>query len=202
MISNEDFLFGTVVIWYCFAFLFGVLFFFKGPHKKQPAEQRRCAYEGQAYFTVSRRKFIALSVMTFNWYLLYWFYRNWWLVRIRENRSINPLIMSFFSFLFAYALFIRIEKLYHTRSFWAYFISVVLGLFFFIFSLIGLSNDPAVLVSIFSFVPVFFVNDHALKMEKINPHFILNDNFSPWDYGAISIGGGLLLIVVAAFLLL
>ena len=62
------------------------------------------------WFPVSPAKLAVLSIYTFGAYELYWFYKNWRLVKEREHSDIMPFWRAFFGFFFCYALFKRIAK--------------------------------------------------------------------------------------------
>lgn len=189
-------------IWLCALLVCGALFLFLGPHRTQSVEQRTYSYKGQTFFTASPWKFGVLSIMTLNLYLLYWFYRNWKLARATGCSRTNPIIMTILSMFLSYALFIRIERLYYKSSIYAYATSVIFSFSYFMICMIGLSDSPVWLISFFSFVPIYFLNGHAIKIEMKNPDFIINADFSMWDCVAISLGGTLLLLSLISFCLL
>ena len=56
------------------------------------------------YFPVAPAKFVALSILTFTIYPVYWFYKNWHYVRARDESSIWPLWRALFSPLWCYFL--------------------------------------------------------------------------------------------------
>lgn len=70
--------------------------------------------DGPRYFPVARAKFIALVVLTFGIYELYWFYRNWKYVRQRDSSDIWPFWRAVFSPVWYYALILDIRK--HTTD--------------------------------------------------------------------------------------
>jgi hypothetical protein len=61
------------------------------------------------FFAVSLTKFAAMSVCTFGIYELYWFYKNWRLVKEREKVNISPFCRAFFAFFFCYQCFSRVR---------------------------------------------------------------------------------------------
>ncbi|MAS64067.1 MAG: hypothetical protein CL815_02440 [Coraliomargarita sp.] len=64
------------------------------------------------YFPVSPLKLIVMSVCTGGIYELYWFYKNWGLIKERENVDIMPFWRAFFSYFFCYSLF----KKFHSTT--------------------------------------------------------------------------------------
>ena len=61
------------------------------------------------FFAVSTLKLFALSFCTFGLYELYWFYKNWQLIKEREQTSIVPALRALFGILFCYAFFSRVR---------------------------------------------------------------------------------------------
>ena len=56
--------------------------------------------ESAPFFAVSVPKLILLSTCTSGLYELFWFYKNWRLVREREDSDILPFWRAFFGFFF------------------------------------------------------------------------------------------------------
>jgi hypothetical protein len=67
-----------------------------------PAAPRRARHQ---YFSVSKPKLVVLSLVTFGLYEIYWFYKNWKLVKIRTGRNIRPFWRAVFSVFFCHSLF-------------------------------------------------------------------------------------------------
>jgi hypothetical protein len=61
------------------------------------------------FFDVSLPKLLVLSVCSLGIYELYWFYKNWQLVRARERSDISPLWRAGCGFFYCYALFKRVR---------------------------------------------------------------------------------------------
>jgi len=53
--------------------------------------------EPAVYFPVSPRKFVAMSVLTWGLYEIYWFYKNWSFVRARDRSGILPWARALFA---------------------------------------------------------------------------------------------------------
>jgi hypothetical protein len=70
---------------------------------------RRIEDERPVFFDVSIPKLVVLSVCSLGIYELYWFYKNWQLVRARERSDISPLSRAVFGYLFCYALFKQVR---------------------------------------------------------------------------------------------
>ncbi len=61
------------------------------------------------YFPVSVNKLVVMSIFTGGLYEVYWFYKNWQLIKNRERSNIMPFLRAFFALFFCYALFERIS---------------------------------------------------------------------------------------------
>ena len=55
------------------------------------------ATASDAYVTVGATKLSLMVVATFGIYALYWFYRNWKVIRDREHSDIQPFWRAFFT---------------------------------------------------------------------------------------------------------
>lgn len=61
------------------------------------------------FFAVSLPKLAVLSLCTLGLYELYWFYKNWQIIRDREQSNIAPALRAFFAVIFCYACLARIR---------------------------------------------------------------------------------------------
>jgi hypothetical protein len=78
------------------------------PGDGRPANGRPAS--GQLiFFDVSIPKLVVLSVCSLGIYELYWFYKNWQIVRVRERSDISPLWRAALGFFFCYAMFKRVR---------------------------------------------------------------------------------------------
>lgn len=60
------------------------------------------------FFAVSLLKLVVLSICTFGIYELYWFYKNWLLIKDREASAISPALRAVFAVFFCYQCLARI----------------------------------------------------------------------------------------------
>ena len=79
--------------------------------------------EGQAslpdrpkFFPVSVAKLATMSVCTFGLYQIYWFYKNWRLVKSYDQSRISPPWRSVLGLLFCYPLFRRVQSVARQQS--------------------------------------------------------------------------------------
>lgn len=62
------------------------------------------------FFPVSIGKLAVMSICTFGLYQIYWFYWNWRLIKVRENRRLSPPWRSVLGLVFALPLFRRMAQ--------------------------------------------------------------------------------------------
>lgn len=62
------------------------------------------------FFATSTLKLILMSISTFGIYGLYWFYKNWVIVKNRTGEKIMPFWRAFFSPIWAYSFFKHINN--------------------------------------------------------------------------------------------
>lgn len=62
------------------------------------------------YYVVGPGKFLALTILTMGLYLVYWFYRQWRMVKLREESNIWPIPRGLFYLFFTHSLFSDIDK--------------------------------------------------------------------------------------------
>lgn len=60
------------------------------------------------FFAVSLLKLVVLSICTFGIYELYWFYKNWQLIKDREGSTLSPALRAVFAVFFCYQCLARI----------------------------------------------------------------------------------------------
>ncbi len=109
--------------------------------------------ETAVYFPVSPRKFVALSVLTWGLYEIYWFYKNWSFARARDSSNILPWARALFAPLWYPALLGDLSKNLKASA-------IVPGgrlapaAAYFLLSVSWRLPDPFWLVSFLSFVPL------------------------------------------------
>ena len=74
------------------------------------AEIAVTAIEEDAFYVVSPKKFFLLSVLTFDLYFVYWFYRNWRQVKRSTGESMIPPLRGFFFIFFTHSLFRIVDE--------------------------------------------------------------------------------------------
>ncbi len=62
------------------------------------------------FFAVALWKLAAMSFLTLGLYDLYWFYRNWQRIRVREQRDISPAARVFLGWIFCFPCVLQIRR--------------------------------------------------------------------------------------------
>ena len=70
----------------------------------------------QAYYVVSPIKFYLLATLTLNIYFVYWFYRNWRLIKQREDNDTWPPMRSLFYIFFTHSLLTDVDETLKARG--------------------------------------------------------------------------------------
>jgi hypothetical protein len=154
------------------------------------------------FFPVSQIKLVVMSVATAGFYEIYWFYRNWKLVKLQALPGISPFWRSFFSYFFCYSMFreircsasergvtSRIYPFLHTLLWIGLFISWKLP-------------DPYSLLSTLSVLPLLPIQKTVQLLNNAHdPTFDTNSRFSKWNIAGIVIGGLMLILVIIGTLM-
>ena len=128
-------------------------------------------------------KFVLLSLLSFNFYPYYWFYKKWIFVKQNTNISINPLLRTvailvpILNFVLIYSLFNKINSFADEDN----KISVpplLIAVIF--FGCLGLLNRPYQLFTIFSFLPLIFLQKIINEYFKYNKHTVMENNNFNW----------------------
>ncbi len=156
---------------------------------------------GPHFFTASVLKFVVMSVCTMGIYQLYWFYKNWKLIRERTGQKIRPFWRAFFSPLWAYSCFKEIKvgagecKIQE---------SLPIGLFaiaYFLLCVTSMLPEPYWLISFVSILPLIPVNSVALKVSQHSDDgYVQNGRFTALNWVGMVVGGcGLIFTIIATF---
>jgi hypothetical protein len=165
-----------------------------GP-ESSPAPARE---EGrQAYFTVGALKFCLMSLTTFGLYELYWFYRNWRVIREREQSQISPFWRAFFNPIWTFSMGARFAGDARARNISLALPAVALGILYLLLHALWRLPDPYWLVTLLAFVPLLPFDFAARRLngngELSAPTFA---RFSVWNITWIVVGSLLLALTL------
>ena len=147
------------------------------------------------FFTSSVLKLVLMSVCTFGIYDLYWFYKNWVLIKERTNQDLMPFWRAFFAPLWAYGCFKHIKSIAEERKISISLPIGFLAIAYFVLQALWKLPDPYWLLSTFSFIPIIPVNAMALAInQNVGARNSENSVFSTWNWVGL-VGGGLLFVL-------
>ena len=142
------------------------------------------------FFTASTNKIAILSICSFGIYEFYWFYKNWVLIKEREEINIWPFWRAAFAVFWAYSCFKYVKSAageYRINE------SLSIGLLAIVYFLLIMASNipnPLWLISFISFVVMIPVNNVAIELNKhIDPFYEINENYSSWNIIVIILGG-------------
>jgi glutaredoxin len=142
------------------------------------------------YFPVSKLKLILMSLFTFGLYEVYWFYKNWKLIKTRTGQNLSPFWRAFFSIIFCYPLFKHIQASADSQGCKSNINPGWLLIGYIALNVTWRLPDPFFIISLLTFLPLLSVqgviNDLNLKTA---PHAERNSRFSITNFAVIIIGG-------------
>jgi hypothetical protein len=100
-------------------------------------------------------KFTIFYLLTFGLYGIWWMYKSWCFFRIKDNLSICPIIRSFFSFIYSFLLFKKINYLATNLGYKKALPYQLLYFIHLIFNLLSSLPNPYWLVSILAIFSFF-----------------------------------------------
>lgn len=166
------------------------------------AESGREAIHGDpVFFPVSLTKLLLLSICTLGLYEIYWFYKNWRLIKAREKSKVSPALRSVFGVIFCYSLLKRVSD-QSTAVGGNAIAAGPLALGWVVTTLLWRLPDPYWLVS---FLAVLFLMPVQSAINSINskvaPGQDKNDRFSGWNIFVLVVGGLIFILgVIGTFL--
>ena len=159
-------------------------------------------HEGAPFFAVSVPKLVVLSICTLGLYEVFWFYKNWCLVRERERSRILPSARAFFAFFFCYGMFKRV------RDFPIQSVTVntlpagALTVGWILTNCLWDLPGPSGLIAFLSFLFIIPVQVSAARInEAVAPNHDRNERFTTANWVTVVIGGLVfILMVIGSFL--
>ncbi len=151
------------------------------------------------FFSNSTLKLVLMSICTFGIYELYWFYKNWSLIKSRTGQKIMPFWRAFFAPFWAFSCFKHIKYSGKSIQIKDAIEPGILAFMYFIFSAMWRLPEPFDLISTFTFAFILPANTLANKINtKLCPEYTPNSKFSPWNWVGLILGGALFVLAVFA----
>ena len=157
---------------------------------------------GQAYFTVGAVKFSLMSLTTVGIYGLYWFYRNWRIIRDRDQSQISPFWRAFFAPIWTFSMGSRFTEEAKGQNFSLGLPVIALGVIYLLLNALWRLPDPYGLVTLLTFIPLLPFDFAARRLngggQLAEPAFA---RFSGWNIAWLIIGSLLLMLgIIGAFI--
>jgi hypothetical protein len=144
------------------------------------------------FFQVSVTKLIVLTICTLGFYQLYWFYKNWQLIRDREDIAVLPAARALFAYFYCYQAFCRVRDFPTTNISNSRLPAGPLAAGWIVTTFLSNLPDPYWLIS---FSAVAFVVPVQAMATKVNavvaPGSDPNRRFSAGNWATVGLGGAL-----------
>jgi hypothetical protein len=146
--------------------------------------------EGQpAFFAVSPLKLVVMSTVTFGIYELFWFYKNWKLVKQRTERDIMPFWRAFFGVLFCYSFFCEVQDESSSRGISFPSHPALLAACWIFLAVMWRLPDPYWLICLLSPLVLVPVQNTINRVNAVvAPNHDRNSRFSGWNIASVVIG--------------
>ena len=154
------------------------------------------------FFPVSTRKLLVMSTVTFGLYEIFWFYKNWKLVKERTGENIMPFWRGFFGVIFCHACFREMREASEDRGLSKLPLIGWLTLAWILLTISWRLPDPYWLITWLS--PLVLVRMQKLVNElnsTVAPSHDPNDRYSRWNIAGIVVGGILLVLTIIGIFL-
>lgn len=150
------------------------------------------------FFAVSVAKLAVMSVCTFSLYEVYWFYKNWQRIAERDRVMVWPLARAIFAVFYCYPCFARIRDDEGVDQLDSRLYALPLAIGFIATSLTWRLRDPWDWISLSSFLFLLPVQSYVNRLNaQASPSHDRNTRFGGWNWVAVVIGGGLMLLAIA-----
>lgn len=154
------------------------------------------------YFAVSILKLSVLSICTLGLYEMYWFYRNWTLIKTRQPYNISPFWRAVFGIFYCYSCFSHIARHGAALGHKPTFSPGPLATAWIICILIAYLPGIFLLLSFLAFIFIIPVQSYANHVNQVvAPQHDRNAAFSAWNWVGIVIGGGFFILCVIGIFL-
>jgi len=114
--------------------------------------------EDIAYYHVPLAQLIIFSILTFGLFELYWFYKNWKIIKIREGRKIRPLWRAVFVYFYCYTFFKRILTTAKNKGCQVNVSPILLAIFYIVLGILIELPSPYDALSLLSIIPLVYAN--------------------------------------------
>lgn len=142
------------------------------------------------FYAVTKTKFIVMALMTFGFFELVWFYKNYKALKLHNNTNISPFFRAWFCIFFSYTLFRSIHlSLMHFGKTFAKKSAYMPAIFYAVLALTHKLPDPLWLISLLTFLVILpFLEAINENNKNIDPDHVPDGTFRWKDWLGIVIG--------------
>lgn len=149
------------------------------------------------FFPVCIWKFSLMTLCTAGIYQVYWFYKNWYFVKSRDNRNLSPALRSILAVFFCYSLLRDVYRSTSAERASSKLEPVLLAVVFVILFFIAGLPDPFWIAGFLNFIPLLLVQARINRANlRIDEMADLNCKLSGWNILAVIAGCLLLPIAI------
>ncbi|MEJ0087562.1 MAG: hypothetical protein WDO72_17960 [Pseudomonadota bacterium] len=146
--------------------------------------------QSNPYFAVGLVKLAVMNMVTFGIYQVYWFYRQWNFVRVRDRSDIWPVPRAIFAIIFVYPLFQRIRSDAAQHQVPGGLAAGPLATVFILCNFIWRAPDPWWLAGFLTTVVVVVAQKVVNEINvAASPDHDRNERFGGWNWFGIVVGG-------------
>lgn len=146
------------------------------------------------FFEVSIPKLIVMSMVTLNFYQIYWFYKNWQMAKER-GEEVMPIPRAIFGVLFAYPLFKEVRSVGQSAGVDVARSAGALAFLYFLLQVTWRLSDTFWILALVTVLPLALVqHDVAHVHRALGAVHVPNDGFTWLNIVAIIFGSLLLML--------
>lgn len=150
-----------------------------------------------ALHPMSEAKLLVMSLCTLGLYEIWWFYRNWRLLRDHRGRDVWAPARGLFAPLFAFSLFEEVRGEAARAGVAAGWSSGLRALAFFVINMAWRLPDPYGLISLAAFIPLLDVQGTINAANaRLGDPVPVDRTFTRWNRVGIAVGGLVLVLSV------
>ena len=149
----------------------------------------------------STRKLIILSILSFGIYEIYWFYRQWKILKEKNGLRVTPWARALFSPLYAWSLFENIYEKVGKNTKQDLRNARLLGVSYFLATILYKLPDPYWFLSFSTVIPLFIVQKGInTEWKKTNVEEKISNSFTGKEIFILVFGGILIFFaLIGAF---
>ncbi len=147
------------------------------------------------YYTLTPLKLTLLSICTYSIYEIYWFYKNWSIIKEKIDGNFKAYARAIIAPLTAFSFFKNIERDAKRKNIYFPYKPILLWIPYLAFSFLYKLPDPYWMICLFSFVPLLMIQKIMIKLNILEGFDGVTKNKLGISGIVIIIIGGIILIL-------